>query len=1011
MIGSLRRRAGAAHAASPVLLVSLALTGCASGAAEPLGAPVAAAPAHAAGPADVAAPVRTRPGGELVLHEDARAWVAETLAGLPLERKIAQLIVPWMDGAYVAAGSEEYERLRAWIEDVGVGGLIVSIGAPGDMALKLNMLQRLAELPLLVATDMEHGPGQRLEAGTVLPYGMDLGGGTEFPPVMGIAASRDPELARALGRVTAAEARATGIHWDFAPVVDVNSNPANPIINVRSYGESPALVGRMAAAHLAGLQQGGMLATAKHFPGHGDVATDSHIELPILEAGPDRLRAVELAPFRTAIDSGVAAVMSAHIAFPRLTGDTAPATLSPRLMTGLLREELGFDGLAVTDALNMGALVTRYGPAGIALQALRAGADVLLMPTDPRLVVDSLAAAVRAGRLSEDRVDRSVRRVLEAKAAIGLHRQRLVDPDAVTERVGAPAHVAIARDAAERAVVVARDRDALLPLGSEDDVTVVSYAGNIDPFAARVFTRTLAEGVGRWRTAPLGLEPDSADIQTARAIAAEGGVVVFALMVRPVAGRGSVMVDEQVARLVREVAAEQPTVVVAFGNPYLLQGFPSVGTYVLGWGAQDIMQRAVARALLGQAPVTGTLPVSIPPYHVVGDGLQFPVPGETPRAWRGESRVPLPDLVEPSAVGMSAAGLRQVDRIIEEAVEEGVTPGAALAVGRRDSLVRLRGYGRLDAAPGSPPATEHTVYDLASLTKVIGTTTAVMLLVDDGMLELDVPIERYMPALDDAPVGGVTVRHLLTHRSGLPSYRPFWLQQVGLDAYVRAIAREPLVHAPGAERVYSDLGMILLGGLVEHVAGEPLEALLERRVFKPLGMRDTGFRPLGGPPRAGRAGGWRVDVARIAPTERDRTWRHRHLRGQVHDENAYAIGGVAGHAGLFSSAADLARFAQMLLNGGEYAGRRILSDATVRAFTTPENFLGWYGTERSESVGSRFSDVSFGHTGFTGTSLFVDPARDLFVVLLTNRVNPTRERGGHVDLRADVHDAVQAAVE
>lgn len=968
------------------------------------------------------APVRTEEGGALVLDADQRRWVETTLRALPLERKVAQMVVPWTGGAYTAVGSDEYERLRGWVQDVGVGGLIISIGAPGDMALKLNMLQGLAQVPLLVATDMEHGPGQRLESGTVLPYGMELGGGTEFPPVMGIAATGDSELARAMGRITAAEARAVGIHWDFAPVVDVNSNPANPIINVRSYGEEPERVAAMAVAHLEGLQQGGMIATAKHFPGHGDVSTDSHIELPVLDASPERLRAVELAPFVAAIRAGVASVMSAHIAYPRLTGDDTPATLSPRLLTGLLRDELGFRGLAVSDALNMGALVERHGQTGIVLQAIRAGADVLLMPLDARAVVDSVAAAVRAGRLDEARIDRSVRRILSAKAAVGLHRERYVDPGELPHRVGAPEHRAIAEDAARRSIVLLRDRDALLPLGRHSDVAVVSYAADVDPFAARGFSRTLAGGVARSRSVSLPVRPDSLDLAIAADAVRGAGTVVFALMVRPIASKGTVMVDEGVARLLREVAGRQPTLVVSFGNPYLLEAFPGVGSYVLAWGGQELMQQAAARALLGAAPVTGRLPVSIPPYHVAGDGLRTEgAAGPGLEAGEGgeavapaeEAAAPPASLAaaEPAAVGMDAAVLRQVDQRLERAIDEGVTPGAALAVARNGRLVRLRGYGSVDWAPGSEPVTERTLYDLASLTKAVGTTTATMLLVDDGAIALDVPIERYMPQLEDAAVGGSTVRQLLAHRSGLPAYRPFWLRFVGRGGFLRAIAAEPLAYTPGSQRVYSDLGMILLAMLVEHVADEPLDRLLERRVFGPLGMRDTGFRPLGGPPgpRA-RPAGRLARPEGIAPTEHDRGWRHRHLRGQVHDENAYAIGGVAGHAGLFSTAADLAIFAQMLLGEGEIDGRRIVSAGTVRAFTRAETKLGWYGVDISESAGSRFSDPSFGHTGFTGTSLWFDPQRELFVVLLTNRVNPTRERGGHVPLRRDVHDIVQQAI-
>lgn len=989
-----------------VLAAALLASACA-------GTPRPGTPAPLAGePAAAAAPIRTSDGGVIVVDQAGRDWADATLERLSLEQRIAQMIVPWTDGSFLGQGTPQYERLRHWVEDVGVGGIIVSIGAPGDMALKLNALQALADVPLLIGTDMEHGPGQRLESGTVLPYGMELGGGTAFPATMALGATRDPELARAMGRVTAAEARAVGIHWDFAPVVDVNSNPANPIINTRSYGEEPGLVSRMATAQLEGLQQGGMIATAKHFPGHGDVSVDSHIDLPVLDASPERLRTLELVPFRAAIDAGIASVMTAHIAFPRLTHDSVPATLNRRILTGLLQDELGFHGLVVTDALGMGALVRNYGPAGIVERAIDAGADVLLMPVDADLVVDSIAAAVRAGRIPRERIDRSVRKILIAKAAVGVDRQRYVDPNALGAVVGTGAHREVAAEIARRSIVVPRDRDGLLPLRPGQDVALVTYAADVEPFAGRAFQRAL--GIAAPRAVRLSMDPDSTELAAADSAIAGADVVVFALYVRPVERKGNVLTTPGVAAMVRRAAGAGPAVVVSFGSPYLLSDFPGVGTYVLAWGNEDVSQEAAAAALLGTAPVTGRLPVSIPPLHAFGDGIDY---GTDESGARGSATAPVGlatspvaplASVAPADAGMSAAALARVDARVERAIAEKVTPGAALAVGRAGKLVRDRGYGRLDWADGSAPVTDSTIYDMASLSKAVGTTTVAMLMVDDGRIELDSPVSRYLPELKDAPVGGSTLRQLLTHSAGLPAYRPFWLTRVGEPAYVRAIGAEELAYEPGTQRVYSDLGMILMGAVLHRVTGERQDSLLQRRVFGPLGMRDTGYLPLGGPPGP-RGGGW-TTADRIAPTELDPNWRHRHLRGQVHDENAYAIGGVAGHAGLFSSARDLARFAQMLLNGGELDGVRVVSQKTVTRFLAPDSTLGWYNVRISESVGSKFGPRSFGHTGFTGTSLFVDPDQRLFVVLLTNRVDPTRERGGHVELRKDVHDGVETAI-
>jgi CubicO group peptidase (beta-lactamase class C family) len=383
-------------------------------------------------------------------------------------------------------------------------------------------------------------------------------------------------------------------------------------------------------------------------------------------------------------------------------------------------------------------------------------------------------------------------------------------------------------------------------------------------------------------------------------------------------------------------------------------------------------------------------------------------------------------LVEPELVGMDSRKVAELDSIILRAILDGATPGAALAVGRHGRLVRLRGYGSLDWRAGFAPATDSSIYDLASLTKVVGTTTAAMILVEEGKLDLDAPVSRYLP---EWPPGGdkrhVTIRHLLTHTSGLPAYAPLWRELRGREAYARRIGGMGLDVPPGTRTVYSDFGFLLLGFVIERQSGQTLDVFLRERVFEPFGMRDTGFNPRswGETPMAAtghgdaapeRAGGGDI-LARIAPTEEDTFFRHTHVHGIVHDENAYALGGVAGHAGLFSSARDLAVFAQMMLNGGEYGGVRILDSATIARFTRRQGdassrALGWDTPSGGANAGTGFSPHAFGHTGFTGTSIWIDPGRDLFVVLLTNRVNPTRKNNKHIALRKAVHETAVLAI-
>jgi beta-N-acetylhexosaminidase len=555
----------------------------------------------------------------------AQDWVEATLRSLTLRQKVAQMVSPWVGGEYLAADSEGFARLREWVVDQEIGGVIISIGPPLEIADKLNRLQRLARVPLLVSADMEFGPGQRLQAGVVPTWGLELGGGTSFPPLMGIGATADERLAYALGRVTAIEGRAAGIHMTYAPVMDVNNNPANPIINTRSYGEDPAQVGRMAAAHVRGIQEHGMLATAKHFPGHGDTGVDSHIELPVITVGRARVEAVELVPFRAAIEAGVAAFMSAHIAFPELTGDSAlPATLSPAILTGVLRQDLGFDGLIVTDALDMGAIVRRYGRGEAAVMAVKAGADQLLMPPDVREAIDAVVAAVERGEITEARIDQSARKLLAIKANLGLHRQRTVSLEGLPEIVGRREHQALAQEAADRSITLVRAAAGVLPLSAARHPRVLSiiYADDFDPFAGRTFNRELQAALPALRTAFVDARAGEAELARLAASADSADIVLFSPFVRVQAWKGDVAVAAPVAAFVNRLAARRPLVFTSFGNPYLLNQFPDVTTYMLGWGHQDVLQRAAARALTGRNGISGTLPIGLPPHHPMGTGVR-----------------------------------------------------------------------------------------------------------------------------------------------------------------------------------------------------------------------------------------------------------------------------------------------------------------------------------------------------------------------------------------------------
>ena len=997
---------------------------------------IACAPPVGAGPPVPAAGAAVAPADTLPRELDApaRRWVDSTLASLSLREAAGQLIFQWIPGSYAALSSPEFQELEGWVVGDGIGGVAVSIGTPLAYAHKLNALQQRARVPLLVTSDFENGgPGMRINHTYALPTLLPQGGGTSFPPTMAFGAIRDSaaDFTREMARITAAEARAVGVHLNFAPVLDVNSNPANPIINTRSFGEDPERVAALGAAYLQGARAGGILTTAKHFPGHGDTESDSHLDLPAVVADRARLDTLELVPFVRAIEEGVDAVMTAHVAVPAMLGPQGPpATFSPRFLTGLLREELGFQGLLFTDALRMGAITDRFGGGEAAVLALEAGADVILIPADVGEALRHLVEAVETGRVSRERVDASVRRILEAKARVGLHRERTVSLGGVGNVVGSGPHLEFADRAAARSIVLVRDDGGRIPIGpgAVQRILSVTYSRFDDLTAGKAFDARAATYGPALDRVHLHERVSPEEWAAAARAAGAAELVLVNVYLPPRAGAGSVAVPPELEAFVRQVSAEAPVVVTSFGSPYVLSRFPEAAAAVVAWGDREVSQVAGARALFGESRIDGVLPTSVPPLHARGEGLireavrgatrvrtdqldetGIVAPGRRPPPGGVEPMDPAPvEEVPASGLGMSDVELDRIDALVEAAIRAGATPGAALVVGRGDDVVRLRGFGRLGWGDGEPAVDPRTtLYDLASLTKVVGTTSAVMLLVDRGAVELDAPVVRYLPDWDrgDPRKGEVTVRHLLLHRSGLAPFRQWYRELRGKEAFVRAIEEEALEVPPDTRTAYSDIGFMTLGLVVEAVSGRSLDRFLDDELWAPLGMTATGFLP----EPALRP--------RIAPTEEDPV-RGGIVRGLVHDENAWAMGGVAGHAGLFSTAADLARFVRMLVRAAEGTAEgagglppRLVDAWTRRADDGSTRALGWDTPSlNGSSAGDFFSSLSFGHTGFTGTSIWVDRERDLWVVLLTNRVHPTRENTLHVPLRRSVHDAAARAV-
>src|SRR5437899_8701134 len=910
------------------------------------------------------------------LSPAANAWVETTLREMTVDEKIGQLLFTTYHGSLTATDTAAYHQIMHDVTDLHVGGFInITHGSPLGIvksqayptAVLNNQLQAKSKWPLLVGADFERGTAMRLDEGT------------SFPTAMALAAGGNLKDAYTMGKITALEARAVGIHWVYAPDADVNNNPGNPIINTRSFGEDPERVAQFVSEFVRGVQENGGLATAKHFPGHGDTAADSHIDLPVIRADRVRLDNLELVPFRAAISMQVDSIMTGHLNVPALEPDpNTPATLSHNILTDVLRKQLGFQGLVVTDALDMGGITVRYAPGEAAVRAVVAGADCVLMPPVPDAAFEALQAAVKSGRIPKERLDASVRRILQAKARLTLNASRLVDVNALNKKFGKAAWQKEAQEISDGGVTLLRDTPHRLPLDATKPSRALLLAFYADPepypgedlerelrsrfeslTALRADTRFVNAGI--LKLPP----PDSYD------------VAILALFVRVSDRKGNVDVPAEQAALAEQVyKTGKPVITVAFGSPYLIERFPQAETWLAAFGISDVAQISAARALFGEIPVRGHLPVTVPGVNLkAGFGIEL---RSNPRRLQAMD-------------ARGEAQLRPAYEVIEKAIADKAFPGATLAVGYRGK-VAIHAFGKLSYDAKAATVAPTTMYDIASLTKVVATTTLVAKLAEGDFavpLDLDAKIERYLPEWASGPQPEwrhrVTVRHLLTHTSGLPGLKEYWRTSKNKQDTLARIFVEPLEYEPGTKEIYSDLGIILMAEIIERLTGKPLDVLAREYVFSPLEKSSTMYSPAN------------ILWPTIAPTEIDNQCSHRLIQGEVHDENAAAIGGVCGHAGVFSTAPDLASFCQMLLNGGVYAHQRILRRATVAEFTVPQELsggtrtLGWAVPTEGGSSGHLMGPHTFGHTGFTGTSIWIDPDSQLFVLFLTNRFHATRD--------------------
>jgi beta-N-acetylhexosaminidase len=964
----------------PVVLLSFLILSCATTSVPPIEQAVVSLP--------LPVPVVTR---------DRMHWVDSVLATMSLEEKVAQMFMVGTYGHYFSTQSDEYERLVRLVQERRVGGFILWQGDVYETAVRLNRLQRLSRVPLLVSADFERGLAMRVRRGTY------------FPDAMAIGATGRSHYAYEVGKAIAEEARAIGVHQNYAPVADINTNPANPVINTRSFGEDPTQVRAMVTSFVKGTQAGGVIATVKHFPGHGDTGVDSHLDLPVVRSSRARFDSVELSPFRAAIDSGARSIMIAHIAAPALdSSGVLPSSLSRITVQGVLQTDLAFDGLVVTDAMDMRGVVRDFSVGRSTILAVKAGVDIVLMPPDEDAAMTALADAVRGGEIRLERIEHSVRKILLIKQQLGLDTLRVVDIDKIADHVGTRDHLDLARDVARDAITVLRNDRKLLPLEMHDRKRLLSvvmsdaeeYRTDVNrPENSRTseqvgsYFNTLVQRHNGSRLESIRLSPSSetADFDIALEKMKRAEIVIMPVFAKVRSASGRIGLPEKLTTFIsRAGKLNSPLVVVSFGSPYAVRSFSQAEVLMCAYGDGEPMIEAAVETLFGEAGACGRLPITVPGVYTRGSGMVCT-----------QARLRRDD---PSAVGINALRLSRVDEILQNAIRDSAFPGAQIAVARGGVLVMNKAFGRYTYDADAREIDNTTLFDLASVSKVIGTTSAVMKLVDEKRLSLDDVLGKYLPRAAQGRKAAITIRQLLQHRAGFPPFKRFFLMCRSKEEALDSIYATELVAAPGDTTIYSDIGMITMGKVVEKITGEPLDVYLQHTFFKPLGMHSTTYDP----PKS--------LLERVAPTEVDTLWRHKLVRGEVHDENADLLGGVAGHAGLFSTASDLALYMQMLLNGGIYGGVRYLQERTIFEFTRSvvpgqERFLGWdMKSPTGSSAGSYFSLSSFGHTGFTGTSIWVDPERDLFVILLTNRVHPTRANLKIAKVRPAVHDAVIKAI-
>ena len=919
-------------------------------------------------------------------------WVDEKYNAMTLEEKVGQLFVVAAYSNKDAAHEAEIENL---VKTEAIGGLIFMQDLAVKQAELTNRYNKVAKIPLLIGMDAEWGLSMRLKEVKRFPWAMTVG------------AVEDNQIVKEMGNAIGEQANTMGVHFNFAPVVDVNTNPKNPIIGNRSYGSDVQNVADKGIHYMLGMKEKRVLASAKHFPGHGDTSTDSHYTTPVVEHDLARLKSVELAPFQKLIDAGVPAIMVAHLSVPALDDSGLPTTLSKKVVTDLLKNEMHFKGLIVTDALNMDGVAKKYPAGEVDVRAFEAGNDILLFSQAVKTGKQKIIEKINSGEISEERLAESVKKILMAKYYVGLNNSKPIDTKDLVQNLNKPNYQILTSKIYENAATLIKNEGDILPIKNLTNIKIAYVP--LEEADYDVFHQNLNFHV----TTDLVKIKSAAEVSKLK----EYDYVIIGLHKSNETVYKSYKISDNSKAIVKAASENGNTILALFGSPYGLMDLDLSSTQaaMVMYQNLDMTQNAAAEIIFGAIGAKGKLPVD------VNSEWKFGTSQKTEAMQRLGFAVP-------EAVGMKAEVIQQIDELAQKAIDEGATPGLQIVAAKNGKIIYDKSFG-YQTIERKKKVSSKDIYDVASVTKVTATLPLLMEDVSKGELNLDQNLASILPESGRTDKGTLKLREILAHQAGLPPWIGFYKESVNvqnarlyLDYYSRKQDEEhpikvtdniyiigtikdtimtDILYAPlGAKKYeYSDLGYYLFQEYLEKKYKKSLDSLVQEKIYKPMQMASTTYLPRK-----------KFDLEQIVPTARDKTYRNQLLHGFVQDEGAAMMGGVAGHAGLFSSAQDLAKLMQMYLNGGSYGGQTFFNPQTVAEFTKDQYSGNRRGAGFDKISGS--SNNGYGHFGFTGTMVWNDPDEQLVLVFLSNRVNPSVDNKAlankkvRENIRQKLYDAV-----